>query len=62
MQLFRFLKLGLAVILVFIGGKMLLEHWIGLSTAVSLGVIGGVLATSVLASVLIKESGTGGKA
>ena len=50
MQLFRYLKLGLAVILVFIGVKMLIEPWVDISTVVSLGVIGGVLTTSVLAS------------
>lgn len=55
MQLFRFLKIGLAVILVFIGTKMLVEHWINVSTTTSLGVIGGVLATSVLASVLLPK-------
>jgi tellurite resistance protein TerC len=54
MQLFRFLKIGLAGILVFIGVKMLIEHWVDISTAVSLGVIGGVLTLSILASVLIK--------
>ncbi|RFC49403.1 MAG: tellurite resistance protein TerC [Verrucomicrobia bacterium] len=57
MQLFRFLKVGLAVILVFIGVKMLIEHWVDISTATSLGVIGSVLATSVLMSLLIKEPG-----
>ncbi len=56
MQLFRFLKVGLAVILVFIGAKMLIEHWVAITTAVSLGVIGGVLATSVLMSVLIPQA------
>ena len=55
MQLFRYLKIGLAVILCFIGGKMLIEPWVDITTAVSLGVIGGVLTTSVLLSVLIKE-------
>ena len=55
MQLFRFLKLGLAVILGFIGAKMLVAPWVEISTAVSLGVIAGVLAASVLLSVLIKE-------
>jgi tellurite resistance protein TerC len=54
MQLFRFLKIGLAAILVFIGLKMLIDHWVDISTTVSLGVIGGVLAISVLLSVLIK--------
>ncbi len=53
MQLFRFLKIGLAVILVFIGLKMLAEPWIEISTTTSLGVIGGVLTTAVLMSVLI---------
>ncbi len=55
MQLFRFLKIGLSVILVFIGVKMLITYFnIHVDTTVSLGVIGGVLLTSVLASVLIK--------
>ncbi|MEY2877851.1 MAG: hypothetical protein RLZZ15_231 [Verrucomicrobiota bacterium] len=56
MQLFRFLKIGLAVILCFIGVKMLIEPWVGITTGMSLGVIGGVLATSVLMSVLIKAA------
>ncbi|MDB6094913.1 MAG: Integral rane protein TerC [Verrucomicrobia bacterium] len=55
MQVFRFLKLGLAVILVFIGIKMLISHWIDLTTTLSLGVIGGVLAMSVVASLVIRE-------
>ena len=56
MQLFRYLKIGLAVILVFIGVKMLLSHWVHLTTTVSLAVIGSVLTMSVLLSVLIKEA------
>ncbi len=55
MQLFRYLKLGLAIILVFIGVKMLTEPWIDISTGVALGVIGGVLTMSVLASAFIPE-------
>lgn len=55
MKLFRFLKLGLAVILCFIGVKMLIEHWVHVSTFTSLMVIGVVIATSVLMSVAIKE-------
>lgn len=57
MQLFRYLKIGLAIILVFIGVKMLIEPWVEVSTATSLGVIGGVLTMSVLLSVLIKPAG-----
>jgi tellurite resistance protein TerC len=55
MQLFRFLKIGLAVILVFIGLKMLAGRWVDISTTNALAVIGGVLTTSILMSVLIKE-------
>jgi tellurite resistance protein TerC len=55
MQLFRYLKIGLAVILCFIGVKMLVEHWVDISTGVSLGVIASVLTMSVLLSLLIKE-------
>lgn len=54
MKLFRFLKVGLSVILVFIGFKMIIEPWIDVTTTTSLGVIGGVLATSILMSWLIR--------
>ena len=56
MKLFRYLKIGLAVILCFIGVKMLIEHWVDISTAISLAVIASVLTVSVLLSILIKES------
>jgi tellurite resistance protein TerC len=55
MKLFRFLGLGLSIILVFIGVKMLITYFdweIGIGP--SLGVIGSVLLISVLASLLIK--------
>jgi tellurite resistance protein TerC len=55
MQLFRFLKPGLAVILVFIGVKMLASRWFEISTTCALGVIGAVLAVSVVLSLLIRE-------
>jgi tellurite resistance protein TerC len=55
MQLFRFLKPGLAFILVFIGVKMLVARWFEISTTQSLGVIAAVLAASVLLSVFIRE-------
>jgi tellurite resistance protein TerC len=56
MQLFRYLKFGLAIILVFIGVKMLFATWLAISTTASLGVIGVVLALSILASVLRPET------
>jgi tellurite resistance protein TerC len=47
-----YLHFGLACILVFIGGKMLSENFIHLSTQVSLLVVGGILALAVAASLL----------
>jgi tellurite resistance protein TerC len=48
---FVYLKLGLSVVLIFIGGKMLLEPFLHLPILASLGVVGAVLGTSILASV-----------
>ena len=55
MQLFRFLNIGLAVILVFIGVKMLLAYFMHLHVQIvhSLAFIGSVLAVSVVLSILI---------
>jgi tellurite resistance protein TerC len=53
MQLFRYLNIGLAVILCFVGFKMLASSWVDVSIHLSLGIIGTVLAASILASVLI---------
>lgn len=47
---FVYLKLGLSLVLIFIGGKMLLEHFIQIPTVGSLGVVGAVLGASILAS------------
>jgi tellurite resistance protein TerC len=47
---FVYLKLGLSLVLIFIGGKMLLEHFVHLPIIASLGVVGAVLAASILAS------------
>ena len=52
MDRFRYLKYGLAVLLVFIGVKMLAADVIHLSTAVTLVVIVLVLGVSVVASVV----------
>lgn len=50
--LFHFLHYGLALILVLIGVKMLAGHHLSISPFVSLGVIGGILAISILASMI----------
>jgi tellurite resistance protein TerC len=49
----RFLDEGLAVVLVFIGGKMIAERWLHIPVTISLGVVGGVLLLALLASVLL---------
>ena len=57
-NLFRFLKIGLAILLTFIGFKMLLHTYLdewGFTTSYSLLVVLGILITSILASVLIPE-------
>lgn len=57
MQFFRFLKVGLAFILVFIGIKMIgaAAHWFHLPVPLSLAILMGVLAVSVAASVIFPE-------
>lgn len=47
---FAYLKLGLSLVLIFIGGKMLLEPFIHIPIVGSLGVVGAVLGASILAS------------
>jgi tellurite resistance protein TerC len=47
---FHHLQLGLAVILAFVGTKMILNPWIHIHTVVSLAVIGVVLAVAIVAS------------
>lgn len=55
--LFRYLHYGLAAILVFVGAKMLISDLYKVPIGMSLGVIGSLLAVSVLASILIKPKG-----
>jgi len=50
MSRIRFLHQGLALILFFVGAKMLLSEWIPIPTEISLAVILGVLAVAALAS------------
>jgi tellurite resistance protein TerC len=50
-QYFRYLKIGLSIVLVFIGLKMLLMEYLHIPTPVSLGVIVFVIAGSILLSV-----------
>ena len=52
---FRFLQLGLSVVLVFVGAKMLLEDVYEMPIALSLSIIAAVLALSVGASLLFPK-------
>jgi tellurite resistance protein TerC len=47
---FRYLGAGLAAVLCFIGGKMVVEPWYRVSTGVSLGVVAGLLGLALVAS------------
>lgn len=49
---FRYLETGLALVLIFIGGKMMAERWVHFSVAHSLAVVGGILLLAILVSVL----------
>src|SRR5687767_2835798 len=52
-QYFKYLKFGLSLVLVFIGGKMLIEIWgLHMSTTVSLLIVVAILVVSVLVSII----------
>lgn len=58
MNLFHYLHYGLAAILVFVGGKMVLTDIVGkVPIGISLGFIGAVLAVSIIASLMFPGSG-----
>ena len=56
LNLFRFFKYGISVILLFVGVKMLISHFVRIPIQISLGVIILCLVTSIIASLLIKTS------
>ena len=51
----RYLSLGLAAILIFVGLKMLITHWYEVPTAVSLSVIVVILGTAAAASIYVDK-------
>ena len=53
MGLFRYLQLGLCVVLMFIGVKMLISEFVHIPIAISLGVVATVLGGSVVLSILL---------
>jgi tellurite resistance protein TerC len=56
MDRFRYLKPGLAAVLVFVGAKMMLTGVYKIPIAVSLGVVAGILAVAVVASLLVARA------
>ena len=52
MDVFHYLHYGLAVVLIFIGGKMLASDYFEIPTVWALGAVGGVLLISMVASVV----------
>jgi tellurite resistance protein TerC len=50
MEMFEYLHYGLALVLVFIGGKMLTAHYYEMPTVMALGVVAAILVTAVLGS------------
>jgi tellurite resistance protein TerC len=46
----RYLTIGLACVLFFIGGKMMVERWVHIPVHISLGVVAGILVVALIAS------------
>jgi len=56
MKVFRFLHIGLALVLVLVGVKMIAADYFPISTLVTLGVVGAVLAVSMVASLIYPKA------
>jgi tellurite resistance protein TerC len=52
LDLFEYLHYGISCVLMFVGIKMVLSHYYPIGTEISLGVIAGILALSIAASML----------
>jgi len=50
-----YLKVGLALVLIFVGAKMIAEPWLKISVELSLGIVIGMLLVTVLLSLLAKK-------
>jgi tellurite resistance protein TerC len=57
---FRYLGIGLALVLMFIGGKMVAEPWIHISVGLSLAVVMGILSGAIGVSLLVGKKKVGG--
>ena len=52
----KFLRVGLAVVLMFVGAKMIAEPWLHISVGVSLAVILGILVIAVVVSWIMRKN------
>ena len=59
MDMFRYLKVGLSFVLCFVGVKMLIVDFYKIPIGISLGVVAGILALSILASLLAQRKVVG---
>jgi tellurite resistance protein TerC len=62
-EYFRYLKYGLSMVLIYIGMKMLINGWYHIPPLQSLGVVGGIITTAMVASVIAakRDRRAGGK-
>jgi tellurite resistance protein TerC len=51
----EYLKIGLALVLIFVGAKMIVEPWLHISVGISLAVVLGVLIVFSLVSLVVKK-------
>jgi len=54
----RYLKIGLALVLIFVGAKMIAEPWLKISVQLSLGIVIGMLLLTVLFSLPARKNTT----
>lgn len=52
---FHLLKYGLALVLLFVGGKMLASYWFHVPVLVSLSIVGAILLVSIIASLVLSK-------
>jgi len=55
----EYLKVGLALVLIFVGGKMIAEPWLHISVGLSLAIVLGMLVVAVAVSLLVEKRSTG---
>jgi len=56
MGLFRYLKVGLCFVLTFVGVKMLISDFYKIPITLSLGIVAGILAASIAASLILPKA------